>query len=143
MRVVPGDSVLVKRGLYRDVPGKVDKVIPGRGVVISGTKKEKTAGDAYDVYINPSNMIITSLDTGDSWRASKLKKEKSKPATSQERESDDAQKIAHQPSTATSQGSESDNISETAKTRTDSDTDDSLDDDDETKKKSDAEELSR
>ena len=118
MRVVPGDSILVMRGLYRDVPGKVEKVLPGLGVVISGTKKEKTAGDTYDVYINPSNMIITSLDTGDSWRASKLKREKSRPAKSQGRESDD--------------------VSETTKTRTDSDSDDA-----EAKERPDTEELNR
>ena len=147
MRVVPGDSVRVVRGLYRDVPGKVEKVIPGRGVVMSGTKKEKTAGDSYDVYINPSNMIITSLNTRDSWRESKLKKEKSRPVKGQGRESDD--------------------ITETAKTRTDTDSDDafadakagmrhmlfrnasdtnrddSLDDGDRDKKGSDDEELKR
>lgn len=93
IRVVPGDSIKVVRGVYRDVPGKVEKVIPGLGVVISGTKKEKTAGDAYDVYITPSNMIITALDTGDSWRTKKLKREKGKPAKEQAiGESGDAKK---------------------------------------------------
>ena len=68
IRVVPGDSVEIQRGYYRSITGKVEKVIPHKGVVISGTKKEKAAGQNYDVYIHPSNLMITSLNTDDKIR---------------------------------------------------------------------------
>lgn len=73
IRVVPGDSVKIARGEYRDVTGKVDKVDPSKGVVISGTKKEKMAGQKFDVYIHPSNLLVTALNTDDKWRTKKIK----------------------------------------------------------------------
>ena len=73
IRVVPGDSVKITRGEYRDVTGKVDKVDPSKGVVISGTKKEKMAGQKFDVYIHPSNLLVTALNTDDKWRTKKIK----------------------------------------------------------------------
>lgn len=73
IRVVPGDSVKITRGEYRDVTGKVDKVDPPKGVVISGTKKEKMAGQKFDVYIHPSNLLVTALNTDDKWRTKKIK----------------------------------------------------------------------
>lgn len=75
VRVVPGDSVTITRGAYREVEGKVEKVEPGRGVVVSGTKKEKTAGQKFDYYVHPSNLIVTSLNTDDRRRVDKLKGE--------------------------------------------------------------------
>ena len=68
MRVIPGDYVVVKRGVYRTVSGKVEKVVPGKGVVVAGTKKEKVGGESYEVYIHPTNMLITSLKTDDKRR---------------------------------------------------------------------------
>ena len=73
VRVVPGDSVIVMRGIYRDATGKIDKVDPARGVVIGGIKEEKRAGEKFDVYINPSNILVTSLNLDDKWRASKIR----------------------------------------------------------------------
>ena len=73
IRVVPGDSVKITRGEYRDVTGKVDKVDPSKGVVISGTKKEKMAGEKFDVYVHPSNLLVTALNMDDKWRSKKIK----------------------------------------------------------------------
>ena len=73
VRVVVGDSVSVMRGTYRNATGKVDKVDPTRGVVIGGMKEEKRAGEKFDVYINPSNLLVTSLNLDDKWRAAKIK----------------------------------------------------------------------
>lgn len=73
VRVVPGDSVKITRGEYRDVTGKVDKVDPSKGVVISGTKKEKMAGEKFDVYIHPSNLLVTALNMDDKRRSKRIK----------------------------------------------------------------------
>ena len=73
VRVVPGDSVTVMRGTYRNTSGKVDKVNPVRGVVVGGMKEEKPAGEKYDVYLTPSNLLVTSLNLDDKWRAAKIK----------------------------------------------------------------------
>ena len=35
-------------------------------------KKEKTKGDKFDVYIHTSNLVVTSLNSEDKWRISKL-----------------------------------------------------------------------
>jgi len=42
------------------------------GVSIEGIKKEKTKGEKFDIYIHTSNLIVTSLNTGDKWRMAKL-----------------------------------------------------------------------
>ena len=73
IRVVPGDMVSIYRGVYRGITGKVEKVEPGRGIAISGIKREKTEGKKIDIYIHPSNLQVTSLNTDDKWRAKKLK----------------------------------------------------------------------
>lgn len=91
IRVVPGDSVKITRGEYRDVTGKVDKVDPSKGVVISGTKKEKMAGEKFDVYIHPSNLLVTALNMDDKRRSKRIKgsAEHTSPAK-KDAETDDA-----------------------------------------------------
>ena len=78
VRVVAGDSVTVLRGEYRSVNGRVDKVDPSRGVTIGGIKMEKTAGEKLDIYIHPSNLLVTALNMDDKWRAAKMKGHKAK-----------------------------------------------------------------
>ena len=73
VRVVTGDSVTVLRGEYRSVSGKVDKVDPFRGVTIGGIKMEKPAGEKLDIYIQPSNLLVTALNLDDKRRAAKMK----------------------------------------------------------------------
>jgi len=73
VRVIEGDSITIQRGEFKGVDGKVSKVSAQKSsVVIEGVKKEKTKGDKFDVYIHTSNLIVTSLNTEDRWRMSKL-----------------------------------------------------------------------
>jgi large subunit ribosomal protein L24 len=73
VRVIEGDSVTIVRGEFKGVDGKVAKVYKTKSsVAIEGVKKEKTKGDKFDVYIHTSNLVVTSLDTGDKWRITKL-----------------------------------------------------------------------
>ena len=75
VRVTEGDSVKILRGEYRSVDGKVNKVSTEKNsVAIEGIKKEQTRGEKYDVYIHTSNLVVTSLNTGDGWRTAKIEK---------------------------------------------------------------------
>ena len=73
VRVVEGDTVKVVRGEYKDVDGKVASVsTQANSVAIEGIKKEKGQGDKFDVLIHTSNVVVTSLNSDDSWRMAKL-----------------------------------------------------------------------
>lgn len=73
VRVVEGDSVKILRGEFKGVDGKISKISTQKNsVAIEGVKKEKTKGDKFDVYIHTSNLVVTSLNTDDKWRISKL-----------------------------------------------------------------------
>ncbi len=73
VRVVEGDNVTIVRGEFKGVDGKVAKISTQKSsVAIDGVKKEKTKGDKFDVYIHTSNLVVTSLNTEDKWRISKL-----------------------------------------------------------------------
>jgi len=73
VRIMQGDSVTIVRGEFKGVDGKISKVsIQKNGVSIEGIKKEKTKGEKFDIYIHTSNLIVTSLNTGNKWRMAKL-----------------------------------------------------------------------
>ena len=73
IRVMEGDSITITRGEFKGVDGKVANVSTEKSsVAIEGVKKEKTKGDKFDVYIHTSNLVVTSLNTEDKWRMSKL-----------------------------------------------------------------------
>ncbi len=73
VRIMEGDNVTIVRGEFKGVDGKISKVsIQKNGVSIEGIKKEKTKGEKFDIYIHTSNLIVTSLNTGDKWRMAKL-----------------------------------------------------------------------
>ena len=73
VRVVEGDNVTILRGEFKGADGKVAKVSTEKSsVAIEGVKKEKTKGDKFDVYIHASNLVVTSLNTEDKRRVSKL-----------------------------------------------------------------------
>ena len=73
VRVVEGDNVTILRGEFKGVDGKVAKVSTEKSsVAIEGVKKEKTKGEKFDVYIHASNLVVTSLNTEDKRRVSKL-----------------------------------------------------------------------
>jgi large subunit ribosomal protein L24 len=91
IRVVDGDSVKVLRGEFKGIEGKVTRVsTEKRGIAIEGIKREKLKGGNVDIYIHPSNVIITSLNLEDKWRQNKLEGQKTKtpkPVTSEPKES--------------------------------------------------------
>jgi len=73
VRVIEGDSIRIVRGEYKGVDGKISKLSTQKNSVsIEGIKKEKTKGDKFDVYIHTSNLVVTSLNTGDKWRMARL-----------------------------------------------------------------------
>ena len=73
VRVIEGDSIRIVRGEYKGVDGKISKISTQKNSVsIEGIKKEKTKGDKFDVYIHTSNLVVTSLNTGDKWRMARL-----------------------------------------------------------------------
>jgi len=79
LRVVEGDSVKVLRGEFKGIEGKVTKVsTEKRGIAIEGIKREKLKGGNVDIYIHPSNVIITSLNLEDKWRQNRLEGQKPK-----------------------------------------------------------------
>ncbi|MHB8601494.1 MAG: 50S ribosomal protein L24 [Nitrosotalea sp.] len=83
IRVVEGDSVKVLRGEFKGIEGKVTRVsTEKRGIAIEGIKREKLKGGNVDIYIHPSNVIITSLNLEDKWRQNRLEGQKPKPAKS-------------------------------------------------------------
>jgi len=81
VRVTEGDTVRVMRGEYKGVSGKIIRVSSEKnGVAVEGIKREKLKGGNVDVFIHPSNLLITDLNTEDKWRQNKLegKHQKSK-----------------------------------------------------------------
>ena len=79
MRVVEGDSVKVLRGEFKGIEGKVTNVsTEKRGIAIEGIKREKLKGGNVDIYIHPSNVVITSLNLEDKWRVNRLEGQKTK-----------------------------------------------------------------
>lgn len=77
VRIIEGDTIRVLRGEFRGVTGKITKVSTSKnGVTIEGVKKEKLKGGNLDVYIHPSNLIVTDLNTEDKWRQNKLEGKK-------------------------------------------------------------------
>ena len=79
IRVIEGDSVKVLRGEFKGIEGKVTKVSTAkRGIAIEGIKREKLKGGNVDIYIHPSNVVITSLNLEDKWRVNRLEGQKTK-----------------------------------------------------------------
>ena len=84
VRVIEGDTVLVVRGEYKEIVGKVIKSNAAEGTIaIEDIKKEKGKGEKIDVMIHASNVVITSLGyirqvETSSFRREKIKKHDSK-----------------------------------------------------------------
>jgi large subunit ribosomal protein L24 len=88
IRLALDDSVKIIRGEYKGIDGKITKIsIDKSSIAIEGIKKEKLKGEKIDVYIPSSNILVTSLNTDDHWRKSKLegKKPKSTPKVTTEK----------------------------------------------------------
>jgi large subunit ribosomal protein L24 len=68
-----GDTVKIIRGEFKDIEGKVTKVLAKEGrLTVDGVAKEKTAGGTAPIPIDTSNVVITSLNMDDKSRKSKL-----------------------------------------------------------------------
>ncbi len=71
-----GDSVRIVRGEYKDIEGKVTKVMPKEGKLnVEGVTHEKQKGGTSPVPVHTSNVIITSLNMDDKLRRKKLEEE--------------------------------------------------------------------
>lgn len=98
VRVVEGDTIRVLRGEFRGVTGKVTKVSTKKnGVSVEGVKKEKLKGGNLDIFIHPSNLIVTELNTEDKWRQNKLEGKKKAVKESKPKETKPEQKEAKKP----------------------------------------------
>jgi large subunit ribosomal protein L24 len=68
-----GDTVKIVRGEFKDIEGKITKVIPEEGVVnVDGVTREKLKGGTAPVPINSSNVVLTALVLEDKQRKKKL-----------------------------------------------------------------------
>jgi len=68
-----GDSVRIVRGEFKDVEGKVTKVIPAKGRLnVEGVTREKQKGGTSLVPLHASDVVITSLSMDDKMRRAKL-----------------------------------------------------------------------
>ncbi len=77
VRVIEGDSIKIIRGEFKGVDGKIANIsVKKSSLAIEGVKKEKTKGDKFDVYVHSSNVVVTSLNSDDKWRISKLEGKK-------------------------------------------------------------------
>jgi len=86
-RVIEGDTVKVMRGEFKGIEGKVTNVsTEKRGIAIEGIKREKLKGGSVDIYIHPSNVMITTLNLEDKWRQNRLEGQKPKTTKQQSQE---------------------------------------------------------
>jgi len=64
-----GDTVIVTRGDFKDLEGKVVKVdLKKYRIYIEGVTREKTDKSTVYYPVHPSNVVITKLDLSDKWR---------------------------------------------------------------------------
>jgi large subunit ribosomal protein L24 len=71
-----GDSVRIIRGEFKDIEGKVTKVITKEGTLnVEGVTREKAKGGTAPVPIHSSNVVITNVVLEDKARRNKLEAE--------------------------------------------------------------------
>lgn len=68
--ICKGDTVLVVRGEFRDMEGKVSKIDRHNAqIFMEGASIEKSSGTTYDIPIYPSNVVLTKIEAKkDKWR---------------------------------------------------------------------------
>ncbi len=68
-----GDEVLVMRGSFKKKKGKIDSIDLKRSrIIVDGINKKKKDGSKVRIYLQPSNLQITSLSLEDKERIKKL-----------------------------------------------------------------------
>lgn len=71
-----GDTVKIVRGEFKDIEGKVTKVLPREGRLnVEGVTREKQKGGTSPVPIHSSNVVVTAILLDDKTRKSKLEEE--------------------------------------------------------------------
>jgi ribosomal protein uL24 len=80
MHVRKGDTVMVVRGNFRDIEGKVTRVDCDKDAIyIEGVTREKANGNPISMPIRPSKVMITKLNLDDKWRKNILGRKTFKP----------------------------------------------------------------
>lgn len=70
---VSGDTAKIVRGSYKGKQGKIEKVdVKNSRVYITGVEYMKKDGNTIKAPVNPSNIIITSLNLADKKRGKRL-----------------------------------------------------------------------
>ena len=86
MQVRKGDTVIVMRGTFRDIEGKVTQVNYEKGAVyVEGVTRERANGNTIFIPIKSSKVMITKLNLEDKWRKNILGRKAVKPSTDQEK----------------------------------------------------------
>lgn len=71
--VVKGDTVVVERGDFAGIEGKVSEVDPVNfRIYVEGVTREKADGSSAQVPVHPSKVLIKSLKLDDEWRKTVL-----------------------------------------------------------------------
>jgi large subunit ribosomal protein L24 len=79
MRVVKGDTVIILRGEYTGIEGKISNVEPKASrLQIEGITREKVDGTTIFVPIHPSKVMIKRFNLDDDWRKDILERRTSK-----------------------------------------------------------------
>lgn len=69
MSIRKGDTVVVKRGIFRNVEGKVMRINRKKeSIYVEGATREKTDGSSIFVPLHSSKVIITKLNLDDELR---------------------------------------------------------------------------
>jgi large subunit ribosomal protein L24 len=80
-----GDEVLIMRGTFKKKKGKITKVNVRRNrIVIENINRSKKDGSKVNVYFNPSNLVIQSLNLDDVKRLKIQRKNEKKTETKKE-----------------------------------------------------------
>jgi large subunit ribosomal protein L24 len=73
LRPRKGDSVRIVKGEFKDIEGKVTRVIPEEGALnVEGVNREKVKGGNSPVPIKAANVILTGVTLEDKKRKKKL-----------------------------------------------------------------------
>ncbi|MCD6564005.1 MAG: 50S ribosomal protein L24 [Thermoproteales archaeon] len=85
LRVRKGDTVMIVRGSFAGLEGKVVKVdVKKRRIGVEGATRTRSDGREIPVLIHPSKVIITKLDLSDKMRKQIIERKKPMEVTESE-----------------------------------------------------------
>ena len=80
MPIRKSDTIIIMRGAFRDVEGKVTRADHKNvSVYVEGVTREKSDGSTIFLPIHPSKVMLTKLNLDDKWRKKILERRASKP----------------------------------------------------------------